>query len=113
MVSKAEVEFKHVMNVSRVHEDPIVIKPYTDSQWQEIYNAGLLVDRAIERNDIRLSMGGESTFVSIDDKDGAEWNGAALGDKTALQYGTIHRWSRRATQFTDKRSTTHRDLSTL
>ena len=67
------------MNVSRIHEDPRVTKPYRDSQWQEIYDAGLLVDREIQRNDIRLSMGGEPTFVSIDDMEGEEWNGAALG----------------------------------
>jgi len=30
---------------------------------------------------VRLTMGGEPTFVSIDDMDGAEWNYTALSDK--------------------------------
>ena len=35
--------------------------------------------RICEAHDVRLTMGGEPTFVSIDDMDGAEWNTAALG----------------------------------
>ena len=41
--------------------------------------------RELVADDVRLTMGGEPTFVSIDDPDGAEWNTAAMGpDKRRL-----------------------------
>ena len=78
---KAEVEFYFHNEVQRIHEDPRVTLPYSDSQWEEINNLGRQVDAALQKNDVRLTMGGEPTFVSIDDMDGAEWNIAALGEK--------------------------------
>jgi len=75
----AEVTFHHVNEVSRVHEDPRVTKPYSPEAWQAIDALGQAVDARLESGDVRLTMGGEPTFVSIDDMDGAEWNTAALG----------------------------------
>ncbi|KAA0874614.1 transglutaminase family protein [Nitrincola tapanii] len=74
-----EVEFDFHMEVNRVHEDPRVTKPYTDEQWQRICALGEEVDAAIEAEDLRLTMGGEPTFVSIDDMDAPEWTIAAHG----------------------------------
>ena len=71
--------FEFHMNVTRVHEDPRVTKPYTDEQWTRIESLGRQVDSDLFANDVRLTMGGEPTFVSIDDMDGEEWNTAALG----------------------------------
>jgi len=56
-----------------------VTKPYSDQQWAAITSAGYEVDRRLKDGDVRLSMGGEPTFVSADDMDGAEWNTAAVG----------------------------------
>ena len=73
-----EVEFEHEMSVMRIHEDPRVTLPYTDDQWKRIEALGYEVDATIEAGDIRLTMGGEPTFVSIDNMEGAEWNYDAL-----------------------------------
>lgn len=74
-----EVEFDFEMSVQRVHEDPRVTKPYTEEQWQRIEALGNVVDEHLHQNDVRLTMGGEPTFVSIDDMDGDEWQSSAVG----------------------------------
>lgn len=81
----AGVEFGFRMEVRRLHEDSRVTKPYTPAQWEEIDRLAGKVDEQLAAWDVRLTMGGEPTFVSIDDMDGAEWNVAALGkDKRRL-----------------------------
>ncbi len=67
------------MRVTRVHEDPRVTKPYTEEQWSAIEALGHRLDERLAADDVRLTMGGEPTFVSIDDMEGAEWNSAAVG----------------------------------
>ena len=95
---KAEVEFDFAMSIERVRETPRVTKPYSDEQWQAIQATGERVDEHLKAGDVRLTMGGEPTFVSIDDMDGAEWTSAAVGPtkrdfaedlirKLARQYG--------------------------
>ncbi|QDU82730.1 Transglutaminase-like superfamily protein [Polystyrenella longa] len=79
MVSPAEVEFSHVMEVTRVYEDPRVTKPYSDDEWTAIEKLGHQVDECLQAGDVKLTMGGEPTFVSIDDMDGDEWKTAAVG----------------------------------
>ncbi|MGE3537063.1 MAG: DUF2126 domain-containing protein [Candidatus Tectimicrobiota bacterium] len=78
-VESCEVQFGFTMSVTRLHEDPRVTKPYTEEQWQDIVALGQQVDRQLQAGDVRLSMGGEPTFVSMDDMEGAEWNTASLG----------------------------------
>ncbi len=78
-VDKAEVEFSHHMKVTRIKEAPRVTKPYTEEQWAAIEALGHRVDEDLAGMDVRLTMGGEPTFVSVDDPDGAEWNTDALG----------------------------------
>jgi uncharacterized protein (DUF2126 family)/transglutaminase-like putative cysteine protease len=79
MVSPAKVEFHHEMRVTRLREPARVTKPYTEEQWQRLYQLGEHIDEELVAGDVRLTMGGEPTFVSIDDMDGEEWNTAALG----------------------------------
>ena len=78
-VDPCESKFSFAMSVARIHEDPRVTKPYTEEQWQRIESLGHRVDAELEAGAVRLTMGGEPTFVSIDDMDGPEWNTLALG----------------------------------
>ena len=75
------VDFAFDMQITRVHEDPRVTKPYSDTQWSAIDALGEAVDRDLTTHDVRMTQGGEPTFVSIDDMEGAEWNYAATGPK--------------------------------
>lgn len=75
----AEVSFDFKMSVTRFRETPRVTKPYSEETWTKIVNTGVAIDARLMKNDIRLSMGGEPTFVAVDHKDGAEWSIAAVG----------------------------------
>lgn len=82
---KAEVTFHHEMTITRIHEDPRVTKPYSDDDWRKIDALGAQVDGDLKQQDVRLTQGGEPTFVSIDDMDHAQWNTEAHGkEKRAL-----------------------------
>ncbi|MGB0713140.1 MAG: transglutaminase family protein, partial [Gammaproteobacteria bacterium] len=93
---KAEVTFEFENSVTRIREDPRVTKPYTDSQWEAILALGDHVDRVLDKNDVRLTMGGEPTFVSIDDMDSPQWNTAALGQHKLERAGVLVRKLKKA-----------------
>jgi len=76
----AGVDFSFEMHVARIRETPRVTLPYSDEQWSRIDALGRAVDEQLTRHDVRLTMGGEPTFVAIDHVDAPEWNTAALGD---------------------------------
>ncbi len=78
-VTKSEVEFDFDMKVTRIFETPRVTKPYTEETWQKIDDTGYQVDKRLKGLGLQLTMGGEPTFVSIDDMESAEWNTAAVG----------------------------------
>ena len=80
-LDKCEVEFSHVMSVERILEDPRSTRPYPQNVWSDIVKLGEKVDQELAERDVRLSMGGEPTFVSIDDMEGAQWNTEALGQE--------------------------------
>jgi len=76
---EAKVDFAVAMSIVRMRETPRVAKPYSEAQWQAILAAGDAVDAKLAAGDVRLSMGGEPTFVARDDGLAAEWTIAALG----------------------------------
>lgn len=79
LVEPAEVEFGFDMKVTRVAEAPRVTLPFSDESWAALDALGEKVDADLKAHDVRLTMGGEPTFVSIDDYQSPEWNTAALG----------------------------------
>jgi uncharacterized protein (DUF2126 family)/transglutaminase-like putative cysteine protease len=79
LVGRSEVEFRHTMKVTRTFESPRVTMPYTPSQWSAITTLGDTVDQQLNAMDVRLTQGGEPTFVAIKNRDAGEWNVDALG----------------------------------
>jgi len=79
MTDPAEVEFEHEMSVTRIFEAPRVTLPYSDEQWKTIEALGERIESELLGQDVRLTMGGEPTFVSVDDREGKEWNTDAVG----------------------------------
>ena len=83
-VDKCESKLHHEMKVTRIHESPRVTKPYTEEQWLEIEKLGHAIDADLAKHDVRLTMGGEPTFISLDDPDGPEWNFTATSPKKRI-----------------------------
>ncbi len=75
-----EVTFEFANVVTRVHEDPRVTLPYSVEQWSRIDALGAAVDERLAVGDVRLTQGGEPTFVSVDDMEAEEWTVGADGD---------------------------------
>ncbi|MDP3321317.1 MAG: transglutaminase family protein, partial [Bosea sp. (in: a-proteobacteria)] len=79
LASYAETSFDFEMSVARVHEVPRITLPFSDESWQQLDALGEQVEADLRAGDVRLTMGGEPTFVSVDDQTGEEWNIAAVG----------------------------------
>ncbi|MGB9224766.1 transglutaminase family protein, partial [Mycobacterium sp.] len=76
-VCETVLEFSNT--VTRVHEDPRVTLPYTDAAWETIREVGRRVDERLTAGDVRLTVGGEPTFVSVDNQVDPEWRTDADG----------------------------------
>jgi uncharacterized protein (DUF2126 family) len=81
VASEAASEFYFHNRVTRFDERPRVTLPYTDEVWNNVLRLGEKTDRQLLHDDVRLSMGGEPTFVATDDLDSPEWNDEALGEQ--------------------------------
>ncbi|MEM1430361.1 MAG: transglutaminase family protein [Pseudomonadota bacterium] len=79
LASFAETEFSFDMQVARLAEHPRITKPFSDAAWDNLNKTGQTVDAALRAGDVRLTMGGEPTFVSVDDFESDEWNTGAVG----------------------------------
>jgi uncharacterized protein (DUF2126 family) len=79
LVEPGKVTFSFDMSITRIAEKPRVTMPFSDEAWAALDALGEKVDADLSANDVRLTMGGEPTFVSVDDYESAEWNTAALG----------------------------------
>lgn len=88
-VDECESDFNFEMSVTRIYESPRVTLPYSDEQWERIESLGHAIDADLQRADARLTMGGEPTFISIDDQDGPEWNFTAVSPKKRVLSGEL------------------------
>jgi uncharacterized protein (DUF2126 family) len=84
---KVNETFGFTMAVQRVYESPRVTAPYTEEAWSEILALGRTVDGALTAGDVRLTMGGEPTFIADGDREAPEWSVDALGP-TKRRYAT-------------------------
>jgi len=79
-VDDCKTTFEYAMKVERVWQAPRVTKPYSEEQWTAIDSLGRRIDEELRAEDVRLTMGGEPTFVSSEDTLAPEWNTEALGE---------------------------------
>ncbi|HEV2274019.1 MAG TPA: transglutaminase family protein [Acidobacteriaceae bacterium] len=78
-VEPAKVDFSYSLSIRRLNEVPSVSRPFTDEAWARLEEVARKVDADLAAQDVRLTMGGEPTFVGIDNPESPEWNIAALG----------------------------------
>lgn len=91
-----EVTFEHEMSITRIWEAPRVTRPYSEEQWTHIEALGHEIDERLRAMDVRLTQGGEPTFVAVDDRDAPEWATEALGPtKRARATDLYHRMRER------------------
>ncbi len=79
VVSVAKTDFEFEMTVQRLVEPIRITRPFEEEGWAALDALGKSVEAELTAQDVRLTMGGEPTFVSIDDFQAPEWNTDASG----------------------------------
>jgi uncharacterized protein (DUF2126 family) len=67
------------ISIRRLNDASRLSKPFTEEAWLRVEDLAHRVDADLEAQDVRLTMGGEPTFVGIDETESAQWNIDALG----------------------------------
>lgn len=72
--------FDYRISVRRVAGELDFSAPFSEAGWARVEKIACQVDEDLVAGDVRLTMGGEPTFVGLDDTESPQWNTAALGD---------------------------------
>jgi uncharacterized protein (DUF2126 family) len=78
-VEPASAEFSYSMSIRRLNDAPRPSRPFTEEDWKRVEQVAHSIDADLEAQDVRLTMGGEPTFVGVDDPESPQWNIDALG----------------------------------
>jgi uncharacterized protein (DUF2126 family)/transglutaminase-like putative cysteine protease len=78
-VEPANVDFSYSMSIRRLNDPPRPSRPFTEENWVQVEQLAHSVDADLKAQDVRLTMGGEPTFVGIDEPESPQWNIDALG----------------------------------
>jgi uncharacterized protein (DUF2126 family) len=77
---KTEFSYSFRLNrVDRLDKPRSIAKPLTDAEWERVRAVAHAIDAELKAGDARLTMGGEPTFVGIDNPESPEWNLDAHG----------------------------------
>ncbi len=94
--SRVADDFEFSMTVTRLVEPIRITRPFEEADWEALDQLGETVEASLQDQDVRLTMGGEPTFVSVDDFEAAEWNTDASGPtKPVIAEQLLHRLKER------------------